>query len=314
MLHDLIGVPQDKLDDFLSNIDDNLILSGGIWRHSKRTAASVSLSFDKYFDEQFKIYVRSKNPKTGAFARKRIYELVEQHRHRQFVLIADVKKYFEHISYEKLISLLGGSNELVRHSDEIRQVYFYNGYLRRGLVASPAISEVVGLKIDAIIQKLIYEAGLLHITHYSRYYDDMVISNDDAAALKVLETKLTIELKRQLGLDLNNKKTKIQPLSGTKILGLSFHGGEITPPKSFKANLRAAEHRYKFMSEEDLEEVSAKMSQVGTIYASYHRIVNSSSADTSSLTSAISFYGDELHRLHERFEYLLQQRFEEMNS
>jgi hypothetical protein len=311
MLHDLIGVSQDKLDDFLANTDSHLILSGGIWRHSKRTALPVSLCFDKHFDEQFKRYVHSKNPQTGAFARMRIYKLIEPHRNNRFALIADVKKYFENIAYEQLIPLIAGSSELVSHSAEIEKVYFHNGYLKRGLVASPAISEVVGIKIDEITKQLIYKMNMLKGTHYSRYYDDIVISNNDKEGLEKLQIKLTAELKKQLGLNLNQKKTQVRPLSGTKVLGLSFHNGEITPPKSFKANLRAAEHQYYFMSEDELEEVYAKLSQAGTIYASYHRIINSSSADTSPLNSKVSYYHDELYRLHELYEHFLQQRFEE---
>lgn len=313
MLHDLIGIPQDKLDNFLSDIESHLILSGGIWRHNNRTATSTSLIFDKYFDEQFKRYIRSKNPRTGAFARKRIFELLEAHRHNSFALIADIKKYFESIAYRQLMQLLKDVPELAQYAIEIEKVYFYNGYLRRGLVASSAISELIGLKIDAIAKRLIHEVDLTHEIHYSRYYDDIVISANDKNALESLQAKLTSEFKNQLELNLNQKKTRVRSLSGTKILGLSFHNGEITPPKSFKANLRAAEHKYRFMNENDLEEVSAKMSQVGTIYASYHRIINSSSADMSPLNATINYYYDELHRLHELFERLMKQKYEEMN-
>jgi len=309
MLHDLIGVPKDKLDVFLVAAESHLILSGGIWRHCDRKFTSVSISFDKYFDEQFKRYIRSKNPRTGAFARKRIYELIEQHRHNSFGLIADIRKYFESISYRHLIQLITDSANLSQYANEIEKVYFHNGYLRRGLIASPAISEVIGLKIDALARRLIYEVGLQD-AHYSRYYDDIVISGNNKSVLEELKIKLTSEIKSHLELDLNRRKTKVCPLNGTKILGLSFHGGEIMPPKSFKANLRAAEHQYSFMDEDELEEVSAKMSQVGTIYASYHRIINSSSADTSPFNSKISYYSDELHRLHDLFEHLLQKRLE----
>lgn len=310
MLHDLIAVPQDKLNDFLSNIEDYLILSGGIWRHRKRTASSVSLNLDKYFDEQFKKYIRLKRPQTGAFAHKSIFQLIEAHRHNQFVLISDVKTYFESIGYQHLSKLLKDVPEISQHSVEIEKVYFYNGYLRRGLVASPAISEVIGLNIDAIIKKLTYESGLLNNNHYSRYYDDIVISCNDKNVLVQLQKKLQTELVNELDLKLSQKKTKVRPLSGTKILGLSFHNGEITPPKSFKANLRAAEHQYSFMSEYELEDVYAKMSQVGTIYASFHRIKNSSTSHTSSLSKTISYYYDELHRLHELYEQLLRQEKE----
>lgn len=303
MLHDHLGIKKADLDSFLANVENSLAFYKGSWRHrsSHSYVDSLSLITDKYFAAAIERLVKNDNPKTSILAEKSIFELLETHRIHKYVLVTDINKYFESITFSLVKPRLLLWDETKDHVDVIEKLYFHDNGLRRGLTASPAISEIVGLKIDGIVRQ-----NLSRNQAYTRYYDDIIISADSRQDLLVLQATVSSKLENDLGLIVKKRKTKITTTNGTTVLGLVFYDGELTVPKYFKNRLRALEHQYGFMVEDTEEAVRSKMSACGSIYASHFRIIHNTSLDTSSYESAIAIYGAEFHRLKNLLEKMCE--------
>jgi hypothetical protein len=296
MLNDLVGVTKKELDDFFDVPEDHFILTSGIWRHKEQYhRKSVSVVTDKYFDELVKTYLRTKRPVNGAFARKTIHDLLISHKASKYALTADIWHYFGSISYGHIKTTIDTEASLAPYANLLEKIYFFNQSLRKGLIASPAISELVGLNIDRLVARLQHENNLSSVV-YSRYYDDLIFSGIDRGQLELMRNVLSQSLQDELTLELNIKKSKIKLLQGTTILGLAFDKGEITISKKFKNKLRATENLYKSLSEEFLSEVYTKLRSVGTIIGSLHRIIDNS-PPTAKYETALSSYYQELERL-----------------
>ena len=234
MLHDLIGVSKNDFDNFIGNINSVVIKEGAHWKHVNPSPHdSVSIKFDKYFEDQFKNVISASSPKQGAFCGKSIIQLLEPHSSKKYVLTLDIKNFFGSINFHKVQECTKDHSSLQLYSDIIHIFYFGgDDQLRRGLKGSAAIAEVVGLRIDHLIQKIIYSSNKDLV--YSRYYDDIVISGDSFGDLRSVASVLAKSIYEELGLLLNPKKTRLRILHGSKILGLRFHGGGITVPQSLR--------------------------------------------------------------------------------
>lgn len=300
MLHDLISVKKTEFDSFVTDIASATINEGAHWRHSyKSPHHSVSIKFDKYVAEKIKDMVLALNPKQGAFAGKSIFALIERHKNNKFVLVADIKGYFETIQFSEVQNSLSKSQELAPHTELIRRFYFNeHGTLKRGLRASSVLSEFIGLKIDSIVRSLIHS----HELEYSRYYDDLIISGMDRSELEILKSTLETKILSDLNLMFNQRKTKIRKLHGMKILGLRFHAGEIKVPQSFKDKIRAAEHSYVIAEydEEDYDSIRDAKRHVGMIIGSIRYLLDySPNLAKGTYEAKLSEYYDELNRLEE---------------
>ncbi len=294
MLHDHLGVKRTDLDSFLADVESSLALYRGSWRHRRTHGQinSTSQITDKYFASAIENLVKSSNPSTSILSEKTIFELLDPHKTSRYTLVTDINRYFESITFDLVKPRLEAWSETANHIEVIEKLYFHNGSLRRGLIGSPAISEIVGLKIDAIVRQNLGSSQV-----YTRYYDDIVVSGDTRDELLALQDIIASRLQEDLGLIVKKRKTKIATTTGLRVLGLVFHSGDLTVPKYFKNKLRAVEHQYGFMAEDTEEEIYSKMSVCGSIYASHFRIVHNTTQDTSSNEAAISSYGQEFERL-----------------
>ena len=165
MLHDFLGRGSGEIKDFLDNHQKYLSLSGGIWRHRTQdvilTKPLISVVLDKFFAEKFKNHIISERPKNGAFANKNIYRLIEGHKDQGFLLTTDIYKYFPSIGFHLVEDHIARCPHLKDHHDVVKLVFFGDdNSLRVGLFASPAISEIVGVKIDNTIQNLLHSNRL----------------------------------------------------------------------------------------------------------------------------------------------------------
>lgn len=273
MLNDCVGVTKNELDVFLQNIDNYITIGNSSLKHKdKRAHDSISLKVDKYIYETLLGIIISKKPKNGAFAEKSIYQLLLPLKEKKYILSLDIKSYFESITYTLFEEI--SRNESVNFINEIKLIYFRNGYLRRGLKASPIIAEFVGLKIDAIVKELLHFENLSNTVCYARYYDDMIFSSDNKQDLEKLQLLLKNTINEKLSLEINHKKTKLRVTHGAKILGLSFHNSQITVPKKFKNRLRCVLHTYTSMSEYDCKGISDKKRVLGATIGSLYYIIN----------------------------------------
>ena len=68
MLYDLIGVSKNDFDDFIGNINSVITKEGTHWKHVNPSPHdSVSIKFDKYFEDQFKNVISESSPKKVLF-------------------------------------------------------------------------------------------------------------------------------------------------------------------------------------------------------------------------------------------------------
>ena len=301
MLYDLIGVSKNDFDNFIENINSVVIKEGTHWKHVNPSSHnSVSIKFDKYFEDQFKNVISASSPKQGAFCGKSIIQLLAPHSSKKYVLTLDIKNFFGSINFHKVQECTKDHSSLQLYSDIIHIFYFGgDDQLRRGLKGSAAIAEVVGLRIDHLIQKIIYSSNKDLV--YSRYYDDIVISGDSFGDLRSVASVLAKSIYEELGLLLNPKKTRLRILHGSKILGLRFHGGGITVPQSLKRKLRVIIHEYTKANydESDYESVRDAKRHVGQIIGTLRYIINFTSANTSQYDDCLANFYEELDRLEE---------------
>ena len=277
MLHDLIGVPAKELKGFIQKSDDYLVLSGHTWKHARQlntTNQSVSVAFDKFFAERFKEHIESKVPKTSVFANGSIYHLLKKHRLNKHILVSDIRQYFKSIHFALIQKSIDDDPSLKEHSSAIQAVFFKDNSLRVGMHASPAISEIVGLRIDGIIGRICHKQGVK--LAYSRYYDDLVFSCNNHQKLKSILRLIGAGIRDELGIDLNRKKTKIQFTQAAKVLGLRFHNQNLIVPKTFKNKLRAARFQFK-NTPESSSDIYLKLRRSRAIISSLCYIIDNSS-------------------------------------
>ena len=305
MLYDLIGVSKNDFDNFIENINSVVIKEGTHWKHVNPSSHnSVSIKFDKYFEDQFKNVISASSPKQGAFCGKSIIQLLAPHSSKKYVLTLDIKNFFGSINFHKVQECTKDHSSLQLYSDIIHDFYFGgDDQLRRGLKGSAAIAEVVGLKIDHLIRKIIYsnkEYSNKDLV-YSRYYDDIIISGDSFGALRSVASVLAKSIYKELGLLLNPKKTRLRILHGSKILGLRFHDRDITVPQSLKHKLRAIMYEYSSANydESDYESVRDAKRHVGQIIGTLRYIINFTSANVSRYEDWLADFYEELDRLEE---------------
>ncbi|WP_215754551.1 reverse transcriptase family protein [Acetobacter sp. P5B1] len=115
------------------------------------------------------------------------------------------------------------------------------GYLPQGAPSSPMLSNLIMVEADKKIAKLATNQGLT----YTRYSDDITFSTtrgyDRERAKKIVRD--TTAILRRMGLAVNDKKTRIIPPGGRKIvLGLLVDGSHPKLTRDFRDRLR--QHLY----------------------------------------------------------------------
>jgi hypothetical protein len=299
MIHDLIAVKKSDFDEMIENLDTTIIFNGSYWLHAyKSPHMSTSIKFDKYVFENTKEYILGKRPKQGAFSQQSIKSLLQPHAENIYLLETDIRHYFESIRFELVINDVKSCCDF-RDSDNLIRIFYFTGtnHLKRGLKASATISEIVGLKIDGIINNTLYQYPENKYT-YSRYYDDIIISSNCLDDLRKIKLKIAESLDVGLGLSLNTKKTRICTLQGSKVLGMRFHNKQIFAPKNFNKNVRAIIHEYETSTynEDSLDDVSNAKRHIGKIIGSIRYLLDSSDNKNDKYESALADYYDELYK------------------
>ncbi len=300
MLYDLIGVPESELSSFLEDVDGAIVNNGSHYKHKKTSAhSSVSLKFDKFILENVLKHIQDKKPTQGAFAKKSIKELLNPHKNQKYIFISDIKQYFENINYSDVAEEIKKCTQIANSVEMVKDVYFTkDDQLKRGLKASAPISEIVGLKIDSLINSIIHENSSKALT-YTRYYDDLMISSDNIEDLKIFKKKLEEKLNSSLGLKLNVKKSRLRVLQGTKALGMRYHNGQVRPTQKYKKKLRAIIFQYKHSDydENDIYDVYAAKKHVGTVIGSIRYLLDNKPDESEPYEELLADHYEELNRL-----------------
>ncbi len=311
MLYDVLGISKDKLDHFFANPSSYFKVNNKIYRHINTSdQKSVSLKFDKYIYEQTKKYVESKNPKQSILAHKSINQLLQGHVSNTFILVTDIKNYFNSISFIVFKQLVNKNNSLYDRLDEIRKIYFINDFLIKGLMASPILSEIIGLKIDNLINQIIYSDVEKYDLKYTRYYDDIIVSSNNIDRLILVYNSINEIFKNTLKLELNNKKTRIQSLKGASVLGLRFYDDSIRVPGKYRNELRGIIYRYKFLKEDSQFEIENKIKYVNKIKSSINYVIyNSPNEIVDSYKIQLVNFNEEHKRLADKLTYNILDSF-----
>ncbi len=162
---------------------------------------------------------------------KSILDNAKIHINKHCIVNMDIKNFFPTITYEQVFRMFlyfGYTREV---SFTLAKLCTYNGRLPQGSPASPYLSNIICLKLDARLSALAkkYEAD------YSRYADDITFSgkNDIKSIVKA-----AISIIQDEGFIVNDKKTRIlYPHQRQEVTGLLVNGDKIRVCKKYKREL-----------------------------------------------------------------------------
>jgi hypothetical protein len=292
MISDKESLSGTKLEALFSDIKSVVIQSGSIWKHNRKSDLAESAdSFDKFFTQKLNEYAKTLNPKQSVIAKVAVIDVVNPHKANKFILLLDMKHYYESIHYDAINEHFHKADFDVNFIEHIRTFYFDDsGFLRRGLRGSAIISELVGVRIDNTVGKILHEGSYVDTVNYTRYYDDLIFSSDTRASLQAIESTVSDDVQK-LDLTINTKKSKLKVTEGSMILGLRIYKSKITVPKRFKKIERSREFElnnyYHSVNWQDKSELYELKRFAGHVIGSLWYIVKNSEDDTTKYSEKI---------------------------
>jgi RNA-directed DNA polymerase len=161
----------------------------------------------------------------GFVSNKSAIKNAEQHLRQKSVLKLDLVDFFPSIKLRSGISIFRRIGYTPRVSYCLAHLCFRNGELPQGGATSPAISNIVGKRLDSRLYALALKSGLI----YTRYADDMTFSGEEITWRFVSAVeKIVVDE----GFQVNRKKTRLIKSNQTKIItGVSIGSGEAKLPR-----------------------------------------------------------------------------------
>jgi RNA-directed DNA polymerase len=164
----------------------------------------------------------------------------------------DLSKFFDEVNHDMLMNRIG------RKIKDKALMQLLGKYLRAGIAEtetglwfpsdkgvpqggplSPLLSNIL---LDELDQKLTQE-GL----HFARYADDIIILVKSTSIGKIVKEKITNYISKRLKLIVNESKSRVGPVSGSKFLGFTFQWGRVQIHAKalalFKAKVRKLTNR-----------------------------------------------------------------------
>lgn len=154
------------------------------------------------------------------------------HVNKYCVVNIDIKDFFPSVSLEKIFRIFYYYGYTAEVSFVLAKLCTYRGRLPQGSPASPAISNIVCLKLDARLSAL----AAKYESTYSRYADDITFSSQhDAKSILIPAEKIL----QDEGFNINSDKTRIAyPHQRQEVTGLIVNNGSVRVPKKYKRDLR----------------------------------------------------------------------------
>lgn len=317
MISDTESLSGAKLDALFADIESVVIHTGSIWKHNHKSDYAESAdAFDKFFTQKLNDYSTTLNPKQSVIAKVAVIDVVSPHKANKFTLAIDMKHYYESIHFDAVSEHFRKAEFDVDFIKHIRAFYFVeDGFLRRGLRGSAIISELIGVKIDNAVGRVLHEGSHNDTVTYTRYYDDLIFSSNDRVALQHIESVMTDEAKK-LDLTVNTKKSKLRVTEGSMILGLRIYKSKITVPKKFKKIERSREFElnkyYNSVSWQNKDELYELKRFAGHVIGSLWYIVKNSEEDTTRYSERIEEFKEILKECDSALEFLREQDEEEI--
>ena len=160
-----------------------------------------------------------------------IVDNAKMHLHKHCVLNIDIKDFFPSISFERVFRIFAYYGYTKEVSFVLAKLCTYKGSLPQGSPASPCISNICCLKLDARIKALAekYEA------QYSRYADDMTFSGQHDLRSMIKPLKVIVQ---DEGFIINEKKTRLAyDYQRQEVTGLIVNGNKVSIPRQYKKTL-----------------------------------------------------------------------------
>ena len=164
----------------------------------------------------------------GFCDKRSILDNAKLHLGQECILNMDLKDFFPSITFEKVFRVFAYYGYTKEVSYILTKICTYDGRLPQGSPASPCLSNIICLKLDARLSKLAdtYKAK------YSRYADDITFSgNSGINNIK----HIAQEIIEDEGFQLNNKKTRIAyKYQRQEVTGLIVNGDRVRVNKQYK--------------------------------------------------------------------------------
>lgn len=153
------------------------------------------------------------------------------HLNKQCVINIDIQDFFPSISFDRVFKVFAYYGYTKEVSFFLAKLCTYEDKLPQGSPASPMLSNIVNLKLDARLSALAktYEAS------YSRYADDITISGNGGIKNII---KLAISILNEEGYEINQRKTRIAYRhQRQEVTGIIVNGEKLSVNKKFKREL-----------------------------------------------------------------------------
>jgi RNA-directed DNA polymerase len=168
-----------------------------------------------------------------------ILDNVKPHGSGRYFLCLDIEDFFPSIRYPKVYSVFRTIGYKPHVAHILSSLCTHNQKLPQGGVTSPALSNIVCMRMDRRISGYV---GKRNVT-YTRYADDMTLSGMSPRQLARIEPFIKRVIQEE-GFVLNETKTRhLGPRRRREVTGLVVSSASIGIGRNLKRRLRASIHR-----------------------------------------------------------------------
>jgi len=177
---------------------------------------------------------------TGFRRDRGIAQNLRPHLDNHYVLCMDMRDFFGTIRYGQVWQVFQSVGYEGIVAGALTRLCTYRGYLPQGGPTSPALSNLVCIRLDKRLSAL---CGRNNVT-YTRYADDFAFSARSPGRLAQVE-RTVVRIVEDEGFALNPGKTRYAgPGRQRRITGLILRGDSFGISRDQKRTLRAMAHRY----------------------------------------------------------------------
>lgn len=172
----------------------------------------------------------------GFLSGRSIKTNAETHVGCNMLLKMDLKDFFPSISIRRVIAVFQRCGYPLNVAYNLARLCCLRDRLPQGSAASPSLSNLVTVRLDARLYALAKRFKL----RYTRYADDMTFSGE---FLSAAFQPIVGEIVKDEGFAINEQKTQTVRRGGQMIItGLSISDGKVRLPREMRRNLKQAVH------------------------------------------------------------------------
>ena len=167
----------------------------------------------------------------GFQPKRSIVDNARIHVNKHCIVYLDISDFFPSVSFDRVFRIFAYYGYTKEVSFMLAKLCTYKKKLPQGSPASPCISNICCLKLDARLSAL----AKTYIADYSRYADDITFSSN--ADIRTI-IRVVVPIIKDEGFMINEKKTRIAyHYQRQEVTGLIVNGEEVRLNKEFKRRL-----------------------------------------------------------------------------